>query len=221
MLARTASRSRRTRHGPIRLTSLGCLAASVLLAAACHKAPATPTAQVSEQSIDRAGDRIEFSTPQPLKVPGAGDVHHNVNSLLNVTTPLGYGDYVWNANGVPQGPVWVLVDLGAQTMSVFRAGNEIGTAVLLYGMQDKPSPVGDLKVLEKSKDYWSHTYDAAMPYALRLTNDGVALHGSEVEPGSATHGCLGVPVDFARRLFSVMKVGDEVMILPASHGHKA
>ncbi|MBV9528629.1 L,D-transpeptidase family protein [Sphingomonas sp.] len=194
------------------------LVSCALTVSSCHKAPAAP---VTVQSIDRAGDRIEFATPQPLKVPGVGDVHHDVKSLLNVTTPLGYGEYVWNTDGIPKGPTWVLVDLGAQTMSVFRSGHEIGTAVLLFGMDSKPSPVGDLKILEKNKDYWSHTYDAAMPYALRLTNDGVAIHGSEVELGSATHGCLGVPVDFARRLFSVMNVGDEVMILPASRGHKA
>jgi len=218
MPVRSATPSRRMRRGLSQLVALLCLSGCTLAAAACQKAPAAP---VSEQTIDRAGDRIEFATPQPLKVPGRGNLHHDVKSLLNVTTPLGYGEYVWNANGVPQGPVWVLVDLDAQTMSVFRAGNEIGTTVLLYGMQAKPSPVGDLKVLEKNKDYWSHTYDAAMPYALRLTDDGVAIHGSEVEPGSATHGCLGVPVDFARKLFAVMKVGDEVMILPASRGHKA
>lgn len=185
---------------------------------ACHKAPAQ---QQSIVAIDRAGDRIEFPTPQPLNVPGVGNIHHDVKSLLNVRNRLGYGDYVWDTTGVPKGPVWVLVDLGAQTMSVFQSGHEIGTTVLLYGMQGKPSPAGDLKVLQKSKDYWSHTYDAAMPYALMLTNDGVAIHGSEVEPGSATHGCLGVPVDFARRLFSVMNVGDEVMILPSSRGHDA
>jgi hypothetical protein len=218
MLGRTVNPSRRPRYGLTGFVALACLVGCCLAEAACQKAPAAP---VNEQTLDRAGDRIEFSTPQPLKVPGGGNLHHDVKSLLNVRTPLSYGDYMWNANGVPEGPVWVLVDLGAQTMSVFRAGNEIGTTVLLYGMQTKPSPVGDLKVLEKNKDYWSHTYDAAMPYALRLTNDGVAIHGSEVEPGSATHGCLGVPVDFARRLFSVMKVGDEVLILPASRGHNA
>ena len=136
-------------------------------------------------------------------------------------TKLGYGDFVWDADGVPAGPVWVIVDLGAQTKSEFRAGHEIGTTVLLFGMSGKPTPVGDLKVIHKDKDYWSHTYDAAMPYALRLTEDGVAIHGSDVLPGSATHGCIGVPVEFARRLFSVVKVGDEVMVVRTSRGRTA
>ncbi len=43
-----------------------------------------------------------------------------------------------------------------------------------------------------------------MPYMLRLTGDGVAIHDSKVEWGYATHGCIGVPVAFAKALFGVM-----------------
>lgn len=222
MLTRAAKHSRRQGPNPLRLSAIGLLALCGLSVAACHKAPAKPAESVSIESIDHAGNRIEFPQPQPLKVPGLANVPaHQVRSLLNVRSKLGYGDFVWDTAGVPSGPVWVLVDLGAQTMSVFRAGHEIGTTVFLFGMTGKPTPVGDLRVKQKSKDYWSHTYDAAMPYALRLTDDGVAIHGSEVLPGSATHGCLGVPVDFARRLFSVVNVGDEVMVVRSSRDHTA
>ena len=51
-----------------------------------------------------------------------------------------------------------------------------------------------------------------MPYMLRLTNDGISIHGSEVEWGYATHGCVGVPVKFAKLLFGVASVGDKVII---------
>lgn len=52
-----------------------------------------------------------------------------------------------------------------------------------------------------------------MPYTLQLTNDGVSIHGSTVRWGAATHGCIGVPLEFARRLFNQAKVGDEVTII--------
>jgi lipoprotein-anchoring transpeptidase ErfK/SrfK len=52
-----------------------------------------------------------------------------------------------------------------------------------------------------------------MPYMLRLTNDGVAIHGSNVRQGWATHGCIGVPPDFARLLFAAAAKGDAVVIL--------
>jgi lipoprotein-anchoring transpeptidase ErfK/SrfK len=64
------------------------------------------------------------------------------------------------------------------------------------------------------KDHRSITYDnAPMPYTLRLTPDGVSIHGSDVRWGRATHGCVGVPVAFAERLFGQVSKGDEVVII--------
>jgi lipoprotein-anchoring transpeptidase ErfK/SrfK len=53
-----------------------------------------------------------------------------------------------------------------------------------------------------------------MPYTLRLTNDGVSIHASDVRYGAATHGCIGVPLAFAQRLFNAAHVGDEVTVVP-------
>ena len=140
--------------------------------------------------------------------------HERIRSLLNVERRMHYGEFVWNDDKVPAGPVWVRVDLAAQTISAFRAGHEIGTAVILYGTDGHATPTGGFRVLEKDKDHWSRSYDAPMRYMLRLTDDGVAIHASEVEKGFATHGCVGVPPSFARRLFDVMNKGDPVVILP-------
>jgi lipoprotein-anchoring transpeptidase ErfK/SrfK len=71
-------------------------------------------------------------------------------------------------------------------------------------------------VLQKAKDYHSRTYDAPMPFMLRLTDDGVAIHASSVKEGWATHGCIGVPMEFARRLFALAKLGDSVEIVSSS-----
>jgi len=48
---------------------------------------------------------------------------------------------------------------------------------------------------------------------LRLTPDGVSIHASNVRWGYATHGCVGVPPEFAARLFAAVSVGDEVLIV--------
>ena len=139
-----------------------------------------------------------------------------VKSLLAVRGPLRFGDYQWNDRAVPDGPLWIRVDLGAQLISVFRSGHEIGTSVIVYGGDNKQTPGGRLHILARDKDHRSSIYDADMPYTLQLTYDGVAIHGSDVRWGKATHGCVGVPLQFARRLFDVAKVGDEVVIIPVS-----
>lgn len=137
-----------------------------------------------------------------------------VRSLLAVTAPMGFGGYQWNDKGVPAGPTWIRVDLRSQLISVFRGGDEIGTAVIVYGGDNKETPAGELHILAKAREHRSSLYDASMPYTLRLTGDGVSIHGSSVRSGAATHGCIGVPLPFAKRLFDSVKIGDEVEIAP-------
>lgn len=133
-------------------------------------------------------------------------------SLLSVTTPLHHGDFVWNEEGVPAGKLTIWVDLRRQMISAFRNGHEIGTAVIVYGAKEMVSPEGTFPILRKSSDYHSRTYDAPMPYSLFITNDGVALHGSPMSERRASHGCIGLPVDFAQKLFEASQVGDIVEI---------
>jgi len=152
--------------------------------------------------------------PQALREAyAAGLVDRPVVSILNVPGKMSYGDYRWDDKGVPAGRTWIRIDLRSQMLSVFRGGNEIGTAVILYGADSVPTPKGKFPILAKLKDHRSATYDAPMPYTLRLTNDGVSIHASNVRWGYATHGCIGVPEAFAAKLFAAAAVGDEVLIV--------
>ena len=159
-------------------------------------------------------DRIFLTDAQLFQARAEGAIDRDVRSILNVRKRMHYGDFKWNDEGVPKGPTWVRVDLKSQLISVYRAGHEIGTAVILYGADEKATPDGTFPILAKIKDHKSATYDnAPMPYTLRLTNDGVAIHGSDVRWGRATHGCVGVPIAFAQKLFGQMSKGDQVVII--------
>ena len=159
-------------------------------------------------------DRIFLSTAQLFQAQAEGAIDRDIRSILDVRKRMHYGDFIWNDRNVPKGPVWVRVDLKSQLISVFRAGHEIGTAVILYGADEKETPNGIFPVIAKIKDHKSATYDGApMPYTLRLTPDGVAIHGSDVRWGRATHGCVGVPVEFAQKLFGQVAKGDQVVII--------
>lgn len=178
-------------------------------------ATAVPAARTATAPNDT--DKRTFLAPvQQKQAVQAGGFHLLPVSLLKVDRRLRYGDFVWNEDGVPAGPVTIRVDLRTQLMSVFRAGHEIGTAVVLYGADAKETPLGDFPILWKGKDHRSSIYDAPMPYTLRLTGDGVAIHGSNVRWGAATHGCVGVPTAFASLLFDRTKVGDVVTIVRTS-----
>lgn len=148
--------------------------------------------------------------PRPA-APGAGFV---IRSILPIEGTIRYGDWFWDESAAPaSGQLVITVDLDARVISAFRDGHEIGTAVVLVGTQEHPTPLGTFPILTKERDNVSEKYNnAPMPWTLRLTRDGVAIHGSPVLNGYASHGCIGVPDDFARLLFAVAKRGDKVII---------
>lgn len=158
-------------------------------------------------------DRRFLTNAESAEAARQGLVPRNTRSVIATGGRLAHGTWRWDEAGVPAGPLTVRVDLERQLVSVFRGPDEIGTAVVVYGAKGKDTPHGKLPILGKSRDYHSITYDAPMPFSLWLRDDGVALHGSNVRMGRATNGCIGVPVEFAGRLFEVARKGDIVEVL--------
>ncbi|MEG3153268.1 L,D-transpeptidase family protein, partial [Sphingomonas sp. ZT3P38] len=151
--------------------------------------------------------------PPPPPAPVAAPEALIVKRILDIPGPIRFGEYYWDGDTAKvAGPLIVTVDLEAETMSVFRDGYEIGATAILYGADEKPTPVGIYPITQKKVHHISNLYGAPMPYMMRLTNDGVAIHASEVEMGAATHGCIGVPLAFAKLLFAQAKLGDRVII---------
>ncbi|MEE4201467.1 MAG: L,D-transpeptidase family protein [Erythrobacter sp.] len=150
----------------------------------------------------------------PERVQTAPSDPFTIQSILPIEGAIRYGDWFWDESRAPaKGPLIVTVDLEARVVSVFRGGHEIGTAVALLGTTSHPTPLGTFPILTKEKDNVSEKYDnAPMPWTLRLTWDGIAIHGSPVMNGYASHGCIGVPDPFAEKLFAIAKRGDKVVI---------
>lgn len=136
-----------------------------------------------------------------------------VKRVLPISGPIKYGEWFWDTDGVPPGPIVMTVDLDARVISVFRGGYEIGAAAVLLGTQEHPTPLGTFPIRYKMRENVSEKYNnAPMPYSMFLTKDGVALHGSPVRNGYASHGCIGLPEEFAAKVFAVAKKGDKVII---------
>ena len=149
------------------------------------------------------------SKPAPKPV----DHRFVVKRILPIEGPIKYGEWHWDETGAPaEGALVITVDLKANVLSVFRDGYEIGATAVLTGHGDKPTPLGVFPITEKDRDHVSNLYDAPMPYMLRLTNDGVAIHATKVENGYITRGCVGVPDGFAKKLFEEARLGDRVIV---------
>ncbi|MFM5907818.1 MAG: L,D-transpeptidase family protein [Novosphingobium sp.] len=155
-----------------------------------------------------AAPKVAAAAPAPPK-----DERFVIKRVLPIKGAIKYGDWHWDEAGVPDGPLVITVDLEARVLSVFRNGYEIAATAVLLGTTEKPTPLGIFPVKWKKADHHSRTYDnAPMPFTMNLTDDGVSIHGTKVENGYASHGCVGVPTPFAEKLFAIAKVGDKVYV---------
>ncbi|MDQ4086565.1 MAG: L,D-transpeptidase family protein [Pseudomonadota bacterium] len=123
------------------------------------------------------------------------------------------GEFVWNADGAPDGRVEVVVSLADQRAFVYRGGELIGVSTISSGREGAESPVGRFQILEKRRFHRSNRYNSApMPFMQRLNWYGVALHAGHVPGYPASHGCIRLPAGFAQRLFAVTDVGTFVFV---------
>src|SRR3982751_2675120 len=123
------------------------------------------------------------------------------------------GEWVWRPAIAAEGPVLVYVDLGRQRATVYRNGVRIGVSTISSGKEGHETPTGVFTILEKNKEHHSKTYDdASMPYQQRLTWLGVALHAGNLPGFPASHGCVRLPLEFAKKLFEVTPMGGTVVI---------
>lgn len=164
-------------------------------------------------AVTKPAPRAGVARPAPTAAPPAADAPFVVKSILPIKDPIAFGKFYWQPERATSGPLVITIDLTARVMSVFRDGHEIGTSAILKGYSAKPTPLGVFPILMKDADHHSSLYDdAPMPYTMRLTGDGVSIHGSKVEKGYATNGCVGIPTPFAKLVFEQAKLGDKVII---------
>ncbi|MGN6375484.1 MAG: L,D-transpeptidase family protein, partial [Sphingomonas sp.] len=139
---------------------------------------------------------------------------HGGGATMADTAPtLSPSDGVWNDDG-GTGPLRIIVSLADQRAYVYRGDTMIAVSSVSSGRDGKETPTGEFPILQKQVDHRSTLYDSApMPYMERLTWDGVAIHAG-VTPGYRTsHGCIHVPLAFAKKLFSETKVGTVVDVV--------
>ena len=179
----------------------GLLAGAALLVAGFEVAEEPARAPAAAEAPAAGAAVVAASAPAPAPV----DPNFTVRRILDIPGPLKMGEHHWDESGAPaDGPVVITVDLEAQVLSIFRSGYEIGAAAILYGRDDKPTPLGAFPITQKKAKHVSNLYGSPMPYMMRMTNDGISIHGSDsVAPGFATHGCVAVPTAFAKKLFEV------------------
>lgn len=137
----------------------------------------------------------------------------DTSSVLETVERLKPGEYIWAPDIAPAGPVLIIISLANQRAVTYRNGVPIGVSTVSTGKPGHETPTGLFTILQKHVDHKSNLYDdAPMPYMQRLTWGGVALHGGNLPGYPASHGCIRLPLGFARLLYGVTRLGLTVVI---------
>ncbi len=158
-----------------------------------------------------AASFLFFAAPAAAATPGSSESAQL--ALARQADKLKPGQWVWKPEIARDGPVLVYVDLTRQLATVYRNGVRIAVSTISSGKDGYETPTGVFTILEKDKDHRSRTYDdAPMPFQQRLTWKGVALHAGHLPGFPASHGCVRLPMAFAKKLFDVTPMGGTVVI---------
>ncbi|WP_300973800.1 L,D-transpeptidase family protein [Sphingomonas sp. LHG3406-1] len=160
-------------------------------------------------------------SPRPAKpaAPAKWSMGHSDRAavaearVFGGTLPLKSGEWKWNPAAPRTGAAELVVNLGRQRAWLYRGGELAAVTTVSSGKPGKDSPVGRFPILEKKRFHRSNRYsNAPMPFMQRMNPWGVALHGGEIPPYPASHGCIRLPMKFAERLYAVTAVGTPVWV---------
>src|SRR6476660_7100777 len=129
------------------------------------------------------------------------------------TVSLKPGQYVWEPERAPEGPLLIVASITEQVAYVYRNGIRIARSSVSTGRPGHPTPTGVFTILEKEVHHTSSIYKGAeMPYMERVTWGGIALHAGDLPGYPDSHGCVRLPLEFSKLLYTVTTKGGTVII---------
>src|SRR6476660_699579 len=123
------------------------------------------------------------------------------------------GQFVWR--DVPPS-AWsqrVVVSLSDQMAYLYRGDTMVAASTITSGKDSKPTPDGIFSILRKTPMWRSKKYDnAPMPFAQFFDPAGIAMHAGFNPGHAASHGCIRLPMAFAKKLYTTTDVGTPVYV---------
>jgi len=114
----------------------------------------------------------------------------------------------------------ICVSLDERRAWLFQDGYPLYAAATCAGRSTHPTPLGDFHVIEKHRDWVSTIYHVPMPYFMRLNVWAIGIHEGGIATTPASHGCIRLPSDMARKFFEVTPVGTPVKVIQSVYGQQ-
>ena len=104
------------------------------------------------------------------------------------------------------------ISLAMQQVALFRDGVPVYHARCSTGRSGYSTKRGEFVITNKERNHRSTIYHVEMPYFMRLSCLDFGMHAGYVPNYPASHGCIRLPEDTARKFFSEIPVGTLVTV---------
>jgi len=104
------------------------------------------------------------------------------------------------------------ISLAMQSVALVRDGVPIYHARCSTGRAGYSTKRGEFVITNKERNHRSTIYHVEMPYFMRLSCLDFGMHAGYVPNYPASHGCIRLPEDTARKFFSEIPVGTLVTV---------
>ncbi len=115
-------------------------------------------------------------------------------------------------SGPPPEQLRIEISLASQQAAVIRDGVPVFSTNCSTGREGYATRTGDYVITDKERDHRSTIYHVEMPYFMRLSCLDFGMHEGSVPDHPASHGCIRLPGDAARKLFAEIPVGTLVTV---------
>ncbi|MDD4931896.1 MAG: L,D-transpeptidase family protein [Methylacidiphilaceae bacterium] len=149
---------------------------------------------------------------------------------------------IWSQLVPSQRITSLVIHVRQQKLYVYQGKKLAAIAPICTGNATHPTPMGRFTIVQKDRNHLSNRYGcfvdnatgrivdgnailgqpapagthyeaAEMPHFLRITSDGVGLHGGYLPGFAASHGCIRLPKSFASEIFELVQDGTPVSVV--------
>lgn len=104
------------------------------------------------------------------------------------------------------------ISLASQKMSLIKDGVPIMNSICSTGREGYSTKRGFFVITDKERNHRSTIYHVDMPYFMRLSCLDFGMHEGVVPNYPASHGCIRLPGETARKLFAEIPIGTLVTV---------
>ena len=138
----------------------------------------------------------------------------NKMSALDVAAETGHwrSAQILLGGGPAPDKLRIEISLALQRVALFKDGVPVYRTQCSTGRPGYSTKRGEFVITNKERNHRSTIYHVEMPYFMRLSCLDFGMHAGYVPNHPASHGCIRLPEDAARKFFSEIPVGTVVTV---------